>query len=679
LEKQKLVEIYKKMLEIRYFEEKAAEIWEQGRIPGLIHLYPGMEAVATGACASLRPDDYVVSTHRGHGHCIAKGVSLEKMMAELLGKETGSCRGKGGSMHIADMSLGVLGSVGIVGSGIPIATGVGLSVQMRKTDQVVACFFGDGAVNTGAFHEGVNLASLWRLPVVFICENNLYGLSIPVSKATSAKSIAHRAAAYDMPGAVVDGMDVLVVHEAMQKAVQRARQGRGPSLLECRTYLFRGHMEGDPKGGMTYRTQKEMDSWKRRDPLNALKKTLLSKRLVTEKEAAGIAQDAMSRVEAAVKFAEGSPYPPSSDAVSDVFSSNPSPEKALAPEIEAGTRQSDLRGAINEALREEMRRDKRVFVIGEDVGIYGGIFKCTEGFLEEFGEERVKDTPISEAAILDAAVGAAATGFKPVAEIMFDDWIHIAMDGICNHLTKMRYMTGGQVDMPVVVRTCCGARAPVASGAAQHSQSLEAWFMHVPGLYVVTPSTPYDAKGLLKTAIRGNDPVIFFEHKLCYYGQVRKLYPTVITPVPEKEYTIPFGVADIKRKGDDVTVVATMMMVHKALVAAQQLAKEGISVEIVDPRTLVPFDKKAVIDSIKKTGKLVIATEDCKTAGVGAEIAAIMCEEAIDYLDAPVRRVAAIDAPIPYSPALERHVVPDENKIIAAVKEVTAQTHRIVN
>ena len=672
MDKRKLIEIYKRMLEIRHFEEKAANIWEQARIPGLIHLYPGMEAVATGACASLRPDDYVVSTHRGHGHCIAKGVSMERMMAELLGKETGSCKGKGGSMHIADMNLGVLGSVGIVGSGIPIATGVGLSVKMRGTDQVVACFFGDGAANTGAFHEGVNLASLWKLPVVFICENNLYGLSIPVSKATAAKSISRRAVAYDMPGAVVDGMDALAVHEATQKAVERARRGKGPTLLECRTYLFRGHMEGDPKGGMTYRTEKEMSAWKRRDPLNTYKKLLLSKRVLTEKEATSIAQDVLSRVDAAVKFAEESPYPPPSEAVTDVFSSEHLAEKIPSPEIEAGTRQLDLRGAINEALREEMRRDKRVFVMGEDVGIYGGIFKCTEGFLEEFGEERVRDTPISEAAIICAAVGAAATGFKPVAEIMFDDWIHLAMDGICNHLTKMRYMTGGQVNMPVVIRTACGARAPVASGAAQHSQCLESWFMHVPGLYVVTPSTPYDAKGLLKTAIRGNDPVIFFEHKLCYYGQVRKLYPTVITSVPEGEYTIPFGVADVKRKGEDVTVVATMMMVHKTLVAAQELAKEGISVEIIDPRTLVPFDKKTVIDSIKKTGKLVIATEDCKTAGVGAEIAAMISEEAVDYLDAPLRRVAALDAPIPYSPALERYVVPDENKIIAAVKEVTA-------
>jgi 2-oxoisovalerate dehydrogenase E1 component len=672
LEKQKLVEIYKKMLEIRHFEERSAEIWSQGRIPGLIHLYPGMEAVATGACATLRPDDYVVSTHRGHGHAIAKGVSLGKTMAELLGKEAGSCKGKGGSMHIADMSLGVLGSVGIVGSGIPIATGVGLSVKMKGTDQVVACFFGDGATNTGAFHEGVNLASLWRLPVVFICENNLYGLSIPVSKATSARSISRRAIAYDMPGAVVDGMDPLAVHEATRKAVERARHGRGPTLLECRTYLFRGHMEGDPKGGMTYRTEKEMSAWKRRDPLITFKRTLLSKRVLTEKEAASISQDVLSRVDAAVKFAEESPYPPPTEATSDVFSSDQPPEERVSPEIEAGSRQLDLRGAINEALREEMRRDKRVFVMGEDVGIYGGIFKCTEGLLEEFGEERVRDTPISEAAILGAAVGAAATGFRPVAEIMFDDWIHLAMDGICNHLTKMRYMTGGQVNVPVVVRTACGARAPVASGGAQHSQCLESWFMHVPGLYVVTPSTPYDAKGLLKTAIRGNDPVVFFEHKLCYYGQVRKLYPTVVTSVPEGEYTIPFGLADIKRKGEDVTVVATMMMVHKSLVAAQKLAQEGISVEIIDPRTLIPFDKKTVIDSIKKTGKLVIAMEDCKTAGVGAEIAAMISEEAVDYLDAPLKRVAALDAPIPYSPALERYVVPDENKIIAGVREVTA-------
>ncbi|RJS77240.1 alpha-ketoacid dehydrogenase subunit beta [Candidatus Bathyarchaeota archaeon] len=317
------------------------------------------------------------------------------------------------------------------------------------------------------------------------------------------------------------------------------------------------------------------------------------------------------------------------------------------------------REALKEALREEMRRDSRVFLLGEDIGRYwGGAFKVTKGLAEEFGDERVRDTPISESAIIGAAVGAAITGMRPVAEIMFGDLTALAMDQIANQAAKIRYMFGGQAKCPIVVRTPFGAGVNIA---AHHSQSLEAWFMHVPGLYVAVPSTPYDAKGLLKTAIRSDNPVVFCEHKL--------LYP-LEGEVPEEEYTIPFGVADVKREGKDVTVVATLFMVHKALNAAEELAEEGISVEVVDPRTLTPLDKQAIIKSVKKTGRIVIVTEDCRTAGVSAEIAAVVAEEAIDYLDAPIKRVAEPDTPIPFSPPLEQYVIPDEKAIIKAVKEV---------
>jgi pyruvate dehydrogenase E1 component beta subunit len=322
-------------------------------------------------------------------------------------------------------------------------------------------------------------------------------------------------------------------------------------------------------------------------------------------------------------------------------------------------RKITYREALREALREEMRRDSTVFLLGEDIGKYwGGAFKVTEGLAEEFGEERVRDTPISESAIIGTGVGAAITGMRPVAEIMFGDLTALAMDQIANQAAKIRYMFGGQAKCPLVIRTPFGAGVNIAS---HHSQSLEAWFMHVPGLYVAVPSTPYDAKGLLKSAIRGNNPVVFCEHKL--------LYP-VEGEVPEEEYTVPFGVADIKREGDDATIVATLYMMHKALEAAKTLEKEGISVEIVDPRTLTPLDKQAIIGSVKKTGRLVIVTEDCKTAGVSAEIAAIVAEEAIDYLDAPIKRVAEPDTPIPFSPTLEQYVIPDEKAIVKAVKEV---------
>jgi len=322
-------------------------------------------------------------------------------------------------------------------------------------------------------------------------------------------------------------------------------------------------------------------------------------------------------------------------------------------------RRITYREALREALREEMRRDSKVFLLGEDIGRYwGGAFKVTEGLAEEFGDERVRDTPISESAIVGTGVGAAITGMRPVVEIMFGDLTALAMDQIANQAAKIRYMFGGQASCPLVIRTPFGAGVSIAS---HHSQSLEAWFMHVPGLYVAVPSTPYDAKGLLKAAIRGDDPVFFCEHKL--------LYP-IEGEVPEEEYTVPFGVADVKRKGSDITVVATLYMVHKALNAAEMLEKEGISVEVIDPRTLTPLDRKIIVSSVKKTGRIIVVSEDCKTAGMSAEIAAVVAEEAVDYLDAPIKRVAGQDTPIPFSPPLEQYVIPSEKKIIEAVREV---------
>jgi len=322
-------------------------------------------------------------------------------------------------------------------------------------------------------------------------------------------------------------------------------------------------------------------------------------------------------------------------------------------------RQLTVREAIREALREEMLRDETVYICGEDVGQFGGCFGVTQGLFEEFGEDRVRDTPISETAIVGSAVGAAATGMRPVPEIMFMDFITVCMDQLVNQAAKMRYMFGGKAKMPITLRTPVGAGI---AAAAQHSQSLEAWFTHVPGLKVVMPSTPADHKGLLKASIRDDNPVIFVEHKVLY---------DMKGPVPEDEdYVIPLGKGDIKRQGEDVTIVATSMMVYKALAAAEELAKEGISVEVVDPRTLVPLDKDIILSSVEKTGRLVIVHEAVKTSGFGAEIAAVVAEEGFDYLDAPIKRVAAQDVPIPFNPGQEQFVIPNEKDIIAAVKEI---------
>ena len=656
-----LIWYLKQMMRIRKFEEKYMDLLMRDIAKGASHLYIGQEAVAVGACAAIRRDDYITSTHRGHGHCIAKGADLKFMMAELLGKATGYCRGKGGSMHVADVTSGNLGATGIVGSNIPIATGAALSIKMRKTDQVVLCFFGDGAANTGAFHESLNMAAIWNLPVVYICENNLYGMSVSVKRAFPFEDIAERSKGYNIPGVTADGMDVLDVKETVEEAVGRARRGEGPTFVECKTYRYYGHSLSDPR---RYRTKEEEEVWRAKDPIRAFSRKLLDAGILMEEKLRVLEEEVQREVDEAEKFALSSPYPPIESLYEDVYAEfyrDPATSiknLSAAKRMNLKMRKITYRQALNEALREEMLRDGSVFVMGEDVGIYGGAYGVTRGLYDEFGSERVRDTPISEAAIAGAAAGAAMTGMRPVAEIMYIDFITLAMDQIVNIAAKSRYMFGGKLKVPVVYRTQGGAGRGIA---AHHSGSWEAWFAHAPGILVVMPSTPFDAKGLLKTCIRDDNPILFIEHKMLY---------NVEGEVPEGEYTVPLGAADVKRTGRDVTIIAYSRMVHFALEAAEELAKEGIDAEVIDPRTLKPLDVDTIVGSVRKTHRAVVVHEACKTCGFGAEIAALIIEEAFDYLDAPIMRVAGADVPIPMSPALEAEAVPSKEKIIEAVKKI---------
>ncbi len=660
-ESSELVGYLEKMLKIRFFEEKVSDLLSRDIVKGASHLYVGQEAVAVGAVAAIRGDDYITSTHRGHGHCIAKGGDPKLMLAELCGKATGYCKGKGGSMHIADVNAGNLGATGIVGSNIPVATGAGLSMKLRKTDQVVLCFFGDGATNTSAFHESVNLAAIWNLPVVYVCENNLYGMSTAVSRAFPFADIAERAKGYNIPGVIADGMDVLDVKSKVQEAVQRARKGEGPTFVECKTYRFYGHSKGDPRA---YRTREEEQLWRSRDPITNFEKKLVERGVLTQKQVEELEESVTNEVNEAERFALSSPYPPVESLFeglyTDVYVDQKTSIKTLAEAQKRGVKTKKIRyvQALNEALREEMLRDERVFLMGEDIAIYGGAYQVTRGLYDEFGAERVRDTPISEAAIAGAAAGAAMTGTRPVAEIMYIDFSTIATDQIVNIAAKNRYMFGGKSVVPVVYRTQGGAGRGIAE---HHSQSLEAWYQHIPGIFVVMPSTPFDAKGLLKTCIRDDNPVMFIEQKLLYGTEGE---------VPEGEYTVPLGVADVKREGADVTIIAYSRMVLLALEAAEDLAKEGISVEVVDPRTLKPLDAETIIGSVKKTGRAVVVHEGYRTCGVGAEIAAQIMEKAFDFLDAPVLRVAGEDVPIPMSPVLEAVAVPSKTKIVEAVRKL---------
>jgi len=675
LSKEQALDMLRQMWEIRMFEDRVYDLLGRNIIKGASHLYAGEEAIAVGAVSVLRDDDLITSSHRGHGHCHARGAAIakteeakqghyDKMMAELCGRETGYCLGRGGSMHIADVEKGNLGATGIVGGNIPVATGAALAEQMQGTDRVVLCFFGDGAAQTGNFHESLNMAGLWNLPVVYIVENNLYGMSVPLRNAAAKPDISDRACAYEMPGIVVDGMDVLAVREAVGEAVDRARRGGGPSLIECQAYRWYGHSRSDPRA---YRSKEEEAAWKARDPIPSFAAWLVKVGICSQEEIDALEEQVEDAIDQAEKFALDSAMPPGKEVEKFVYApfkwteADYAKERELREKCRAGgpdTRKILYREALVEAAREEMQRDPSVFIMGEDVGLYGGAYGATRGLFDEFGSERVRDTPISEATIGGAAVGAAMAGMRPIAEIMYVDFTPLAMDQVANQGAKNRYMFGGKTIVPFVLRTEGGAGRSIA---AHHSQSLEALWTHFPGIYVVMPSTPYDAKGLLKAAIRDDNPVMFIEHKMLY---------GVEGQVPEEDYVIPYGVADVKREGTDVTVVTYSRMVHRALEAAEKLAEEGISVEVIDLRTLKPLDMETVAASVQKTGRVVGLTEAYKTGSFISELAMRIQEEVFDWLDAPVVRVAAADVPVPMSETLEDAAIPNVGAIIAGIRQV---------
>jgi len=647
---------YRDLVRVRRFDERVIELFHQGVVKGTAHSCVGQEAIAVGACAALEERDYVVSHHRGHGHCIAKGADTTRMMAELMGRATGYCGGLGGSMHIAALDKGILGANGVVGAGIGLGSGAALSATLRGSGQVSLVFFGDGAANEGIFHEAFNLASLWKLPVVFLCENNQYGLSTAMAESTAIDRLSKRAAAYSMPGETIDGNDVVAVYHAVGKAVARARAGGGPSFVEAMTYRWGDHsMRANlPR----YRTEAEEAEWKRAGDAVLRAGARLEERQIRPERLEALRKQAFDEIEAAIEAAKGAPEP-SIEALAPAVSAphhDPGPEPGPAS---PDAREISFVEAIREAIDQEMGRDPSVFVIGEDVGKIGGIFACTRGLIDRYGPERLRDAPISEGAISTFAVGSAITGMRPVVEIQIFDFVTLMMDAIVNQAAKFRYMLGGVPKVPIVFR---GPQGGGIRLAAQHSQSLEAWFCHIPGLVVLAPSTPYDAKGLLTAAIRDDNPVVFLEHKL--------LYVQSKGPVPAAPYAIPIGKADIKRAGSDVTVVATMAMVAPALAAARELAREGIEVEVIDPRTLRPLDTATILASVAKTNRLVVAHEGWKAFGFGAEVAAMVMEEAFDHLDAPVARVGMRDVPMPYNDTLERAVIPSQAEIAAACRQV---------
>jgi 2-oxoisovalerate dehydrogenase E1 component len=664
IDKATWIDLYRRMLLIRKTELQLAKSHQRGLIHGACHTYVGQEAVAVGVLGHFGPRDMVFSTHRGHGHALAKGMPPEDLIAELYGRVTGCSRGRGGSMHLFAPEIGMMGTSGIVGPCILQAAGAGYTFKLKKEAGVAAAFFGDGAVNNGAFHEGLNLASIYKLPVLFVCENNQFATEVPFSYSAGNPRVANRGVTYGIPGIEVDGNDLLAVYAAGQTAVERARRGEGPTLIECKTYRTRTHSEG--MSDFTYRTREEVNEWKARCPIARCREAMLEAFSDEEGPDGAWLDEIEDEISAAIEKANAraveADYPEAADSATHVYAAPRQAAVPAAPPRQAAEpREKSFVEATVEALREAFEKDDTAFVMGEGVGERGGNFKTTEGLYKLYGGARVCDTPISERGFVGLACGAAMSGSRPVIDFMFADFILDAAGEIINQIAKVQYMSNGRIRMPVVLRGCIGVGH---SAATHHSGSYYTMYGHFPGLKVVVPSNPYDAKGLFAEALAGDDPVMFLEHREIL---------TVKGHVPEEDYRIPFGQAAIVREGTDVTVVSLAQMVHKASAAADALAAKGILVELIDPRTVSPLDVDTILDSVAKTGRLLIVDETFGPFGLGAEIAAQAADRGFDDLDAPIKRLNGRHAPTPYSPALENHNVPHTDDIIKAIEELMAE------
>ncbi len=647
------------MLRIRRFEEKCAELYSGQEIRGFLHLYIGEEAVAAGAVGVLQDQDAILCTYREHGHALVRGVPMDACMAEMFGKQEGCSRGRGGSMHLFDAERGLLGGNAIVAGHLPLAAGVGLAEKLRGGDGVAVVFFGEGAVAEGEFHESMNLAALWGLPVVFVCENNGYAMGTALGISEAQTDLCEKARSYGMQADSVDGMDVLAVEAAMAGAVASARGGGGPRFLEMRTYRFRAHSMFDAQ---LYRDKNEIERWRHRDPIDLFAARCVSEGLLDEGARAALEAEVDAEVAASVAFARAGTWEPVADLCADVMTpwSGEVPAPPVRPPEGLGPQEMTGREAMKQAIREAMLSDERVFLMGEDVAHYGGCYAVTKGLLSEFGEARLRDTPLSESGFTGAGVGAAVAGMRPIVEIMTVNFALLALDQLMNNAATLRHMSGGQLSVPLVVRMATGAGKQLA---AQHSHSLEGWFAHIPGLRVVAPGTIEDLRGMLWTALHCPDPVLIFENVLLYNmkGQL-----------PEGAGPVDLDRAKVRRAGTDVSLVTYGGSLPKTLEAAEILAGQGISAEVVDLRSLRPLDTETLVASVSKTRRAVVVDEGWRTGSLAAEVSARIMEGAFYELDAPVERVCSAEVPIPYPSHLEQAAIPQVDGIVAAARRTLA-------
>jgi 2-oxoisovalerate dehydrogenase E1 component len=658
LDEKTLREWFRYILLGRQIDYRFQVLNRQGRAPFIISC-AGHEAAQIGVGWPLKPKyDWVAPYYRDVVLCMRMGMTPLDLMLSVLAKAADPASGgKQTPGHFSDSRHN------ITSGGSPVATqmvrgaGVAYSLKMDGTDKVLLTAYGEGAGAEGDAHEAFNFASIYKVPEIFVCENNGFAISTPFRKEYAIEYVAQRAAGYGFPGVTVDGRDPVTCYVVSKEAVARARAGEGPTLIECLVDRLGAHSSEDDQ--RRYRSQEEIEQLGQNDCLERFKKQLLDEGVMTPKEVAQYEEAVKEEVTQATREGMESADPAPENALTNVYAIE-SP-KAIDPPAGAETEDMNMVAALRSALSEEMERDERVMVLGEDVGQKGGVFLVTDGLRARFGEARVIDTPLAESSIVGVALGLAIAGKRPVAEIQFADFAHMAFNSITNEAAKYRYRSDGDWSVPLVVRAPMGGHA---HGALYHSQSIEARFA-TPGLKIVIPSSPYEAKGLLIAAIRDPDPVLFFEHK--------RLYRMFKEPVPKAEYLIPLKVARTVREGSDISVFCYGLMVHYALEAAKTLEADGVSVEIIDLRTVYPLDKEAILASARKTGKCLVLYEDNFSVSIGSEVAALIADEAWRWLDAPVKRLGGLDVPsMPYAVPMEEYFMPTPDKITKVLKDLAA-------
>jgi 2-oxoisovalerate dehydrogenase E1 component len=632
-----LLYLYKELLKPRLIEEKMLILLRQNQISKWFSGI-GQEAISVGCVCALEKDEYILPMHRNLGIFTGRGIPMSRLFAQFQGKLSGFTKGRDRSFHFGTKEFHIVGMISHLGPQMAVADGIALGDLLQHNRKVTAVFTGDGATSEGDFHEALNVAAVWDLPVIFIIENNGYGLSTPSSEQFKIKSFTDKGPAYGIEAISIDGNNILEVYDTLKTVAESIRQKPRPVIIEAITFRMRGHEEAS---GTKYVPQELFEKWAKKDPVDNYEHYLLEQKILTQEKLQAIRNEIKEEIEEgiAVAFAEPMPVADTATELYDVYA----PFKQVVIEASGSKSKKRYVDAISDAIKQSMEKFPNLVLMGQDVAEYGGVFKVTEGFLEKFGKDRIRNTPLCESAIVGTGLGLSIKNYKSIVEMQFADFVTCGFNQIVNNLAKIHYRWGQNADVVV--------RMPTGAGTAAgpfHSQSDEAWFFHTPGLKIVFPSNPYDAKGLLNAAIEDPNPVMYFEHKL--------LYRSVSEEIPDEYYTLPIGKARVVSEGTDISIITYGMGVLWTKEILGELS--GIKADVIDLRTLLPWDKETVMNSVKKTGKALIVSEDCLTGSINSEIAAWISENCFQYLDAPVMREGSLDTPIPFAPPLEQNFLP---------------------